>query len=1060
MDSSAGHESSRLARIREIARECVARRARGEALPDAQIASSHPDLMPDLELELRRLSVIARAMASVEPTADSRSPTEQAAAGDRFPDYALLSEIQRGGQGVVYRAIHRATGREVALKVLARGALAGERDRLRMRREAQILAALRHRNIVSIRDSGAAGDSDFLVTELIEGRRLDEFAAAVRSAVSSNWAQLTPRAAAPAVCRLLRVLAKVCRAVHAAHLLGIVHRDLKPANILVDDADEPHVLDFGLARVNRPEDSLAPPELTQTGQFVGSLPWASPEQAAGRLDAIEARSDVYSLGVVLYGALTGRFPYSVQGSTHEVVRNILEAEPIAPRRACRAIDSSLQCIVLACLRKRPSERYASAGELADDIERHLADEPLRARPESVWRGLRRLARRHRTAVGVSAAATVLLAAWAASFVAQANSVARARDAARGVSAFLDAVLSSGDPLEEGGGRSGYTVREMLDDASARAANELSDYPEVGASVHETLGVAYTNLGAFEPAQEHLRRAMRLRSELFGELSLEVARTHHDLAELYQSTGERDRAIESCRRAIELWRRDDGGDASALPRSLTLLAALERECGELVAAERTARQALQLLDAESVPDPRLRARCLNTLGSALRASGKLDEAEARYRAALSIRRATVGNSHPDVASSLSNLAAVALARGDPATAESLYREALGVVREALGDGNPAYTARILSGLANALDARGDAAAAERAFAEALDALRSTESASDLDRAGVLTNYGLLLSRQRRWDEAEAALNEAVSVYRRENTASVALASALENLGGVSLARGDRDDAGARFQEALELRRAHLPVDHPDIAQALMKLAAARRVAGTALAEMYREALSIRRAAFGPGDDRTLSTLESLARCLRENDPGDGAVQAFRELAEARRTALGAGDPATIDAQLNLAVLLRDAGEFDEAESLLRDALDSQRRLPGDNRRACALTLNSLAKVLMSRGDAEQAESLLGEAESLLGEAESLLSQSGADAWLVAAVQSARGACLVKLERFESAEALLASAYETLASQRGRTHELTLGAIERLVELYESSGRPEQAALWRDRLDNAP
>lgn len=1059
MDSSAGHDLDRQARIRLVARECLARRSGGENIPDAEIAGSHPDLMPELAVELRRLAVIGRALSEAKPHESDSGSAQFSALSEALGEYTLLGEIHRGGQGVVYRAIQRSTGREVALKVLLGGAWSDEGERARLRREVRVLAALRHPNIVAILDSGSAAGAEYLVTDLIDGLRLDEFAERVRSTGAGtlrDWPRVPRRAAEPRVRKLLRVFAKVCRAVHAAHLLGIIHRDLKPANILVDGADEPHVLDFGLARLGDADDSLASGTLTRTGQFVGSLPWASPEQAAGVTDGLDVRSDVYSLGVVLYQILTGEFPYRVTGAVHEVVRNIAEADPRPPRRACRAVDADLEAILGACLRKRGEQRYQSAGELASDVESYLSGRPLLARRENTWHVLRKLVGRHRALVSAAGAAVLLLGAWMISFLLQAQQVARARDAAQGVSEFLEDVLSAGDPLAGGAARPGYTVREMLDEAAARAASELEDRPEVASSVHQTLGVAYTNLGALDPAREQLDFALELRNSLFERDSLEVAETRHALAELLQSTGEIEQAAEHCREALHIRRAAGAGAMPALAESLTLLAALLREQGQYTPAEQAARESLAVLDQAAPADTALRARCLNTLASIRRAVNALDEAETLYREALELRRAQFDGAHPDVATSLSNLAGVLHERGDSAAAEALYREALEMARAALGDENPAYTVRILSGLANVQAANGRPDAAEQTYREALGLIDAAPSAAGSDRAGVLNNLGLLLLREQRPEEAEPLLTAAVETYRRLNPGTPALASAIENLGGVRLGQGDRRGAAELFRQTLELRRALLPANHPDIAQTLMKLAAAQRGSAdpVAVERLYREALDIRRQALGSAHAQTISTLSALAGFVKRAGRAADAVPLYRELLLARRAVSGEDDPDVIECGLKLAALLRETGELDEAEALYRDALASQRRLPGEQRQAIALTLNSLAKLLILRGEPAEADALLAEAAGLLREA-------GAAPWMTAAVESTRGECLAQLGRYAEAEALLTAAHAVLDRERGAGDDLTRGAVGRLVELYERWGRPEDGRLWRERLlDSVP
>src|SRR4029079_10079841 len=263
-------------------------------------------------------------------------------------------EIHRGGQGVVYQAIQKNTKRKVAIKVMREGPFAGAKDKVRFEREVQILGSLNHPHIVAIHDSGLAAGNFYFVMDYISGQPLDLYMSSGKRSIDET----------------LRLFIKIGQAVTAAHLRGIIHRDLKPRNIRIDQNGEPHILDFGLAEIATAEvmGESRPQVMTIPGQFVGSLPWASPEQAEGTPDKIDVRTDVYSLGVVLYEMLTGKFPYEVVGNMRDVLDNILRAEPARPSTVRRQINDEVETIVLKCLAKDRDRRYQSARELARDID--------------------------------------------------------------------------------------------------------------------------------------------------------------------------------------------------------------------------------------------------------------------------------------------------------------------------------------------------------------------------------------------------------------------------------------------------------------------------------------------------------------------------------------------------------------------------------------------------------------------------------------------------------------------------------------------------------------------
>ncbi len=386
----------RARRVQCLVEECLCRRTAGEAISDEQMCAAHPELLPELAEALRGLAVIERARDVRPESSGRRSERPADLPADAFEGYALLGELHRGGQGIVYRAEQRSTGRKVALKVLRDGAFAGKLDRARFEREVQVLAALKHPNIVTIYDSGCAAGHFYFVMDYIPGRPLDVYMSSAPHSVAQT----------------LALFGKVCDAINAAHVRGIIHRDLKPANILVDPAGQPHILDFGLAKLAEPQTgSTAGPgrAMTLTGEFVGSLPWAAPEQVEGGSGRIDTRTDVYALGVLLYEMLTGRFPYPVAGPMHEVVPHILHDAPRAPRKLRPDIDDELATVLLKCLAKAQERRYQTAGELGRDLQRYLRHEPVEAKGDSAWYMLRKSVRRFRAVLAVAAAFVLLLA---------------------------------------------------------------------------------------------------------------------------------------------------------------------------------------------------------------------------------------------------------------------------------------------------------------------------------------------------------------------------------------------------------------------------------------------------------------------------------------------------------------------------------------------------------------------------------------------------------------------------------------------------------------------------
>lgn len=346
---------------------------------------------------------LAEALNSTTAAGAQAKPTTRPLPGPgSIPGFEIVEEIGRGGQGVVYRAVQVDTRRPVAVKMLLAGAFATSRQLHRFERETELAAGLRHPNIVTVFQSGVAADGGrYVAMEFVQGVPLDQFVADTLGPATGSG-----KARADAVVRLVL---QVARAVGHAHTSGVIHRDLKLGNILVDSQGVPRVLDFGLARTIATVDTT---QTQMTQDFAGTPAYAAPEQLSAEHESIDARGDVYSLGVVLYRLLTGATPYPCDGPLAVVVRHVAETPPTPPARHVPRLPADVQTIVMRCLAKEPERRYASASALADDLEDYLAGQPISARRDSATYVLRKLILRNRAVSAAAAvvALTVLLAA--------------------------------------------------------------------------------------------------------------------------------------------------------------------------------------------------------------------------------------------------------------------------------------------------------------------------------------------------------------------------------------------------------------------------------------------------------------------------------------------------------------------------------------------------------------------------------------------------------------------------------------------------------------------------
>jgi len=350
----------RLAQVLVELTDCV---QRGERVDIDSVCGEHPDLSDELR-QLWGAVMIADAIGSHKSESAAAESKGSALMSLRLPcefgDYRLLEEVGHGGMGVVYRAWQISLNREVAVKMILRGPLASSADRERFRAEAEAAARLDHKGIVPVYDFGEHDDRPYFCMKYVKGRTLAQVLAE---------GLMTARDSA-------RILAAVARASHFGHRQGVLHRDLKPSNIMIDNDGEPHITDFGLAKRDTDVESL-----TRSGAVLGTPAYMAPEQAAGARGQVGPRSDVYSLGSILYHMLTGRPPFQA-ASAVDTVLMVLEQDPVPPRVINPKVDRNLELIALKCLQKPADLRYDSAQALASDLEAYLEDEPL-----SIRRGL-------------------------------------------------------------------------------------------------------------------------------------------------------------------------------------------------------------------------------------------------------------------------------------------------------------------------------------------------------------------------------------------------------------------------------------------------------------------------------------------------------------------------------------------------------------------------------------------------------------------------------------------------------------------------------------------------
>ncbi|MCC6672665.1 MAG: serine/threonine protein kinase [Planctomycetes bacterium] len=714
--------------------------------------------------------------------------------GQDLAGFRILRRIGSGGMGTVYEARQERPSRLVAFKTLA-VSLTSERARRRLEDEAEILARLRHPGIAQVLEAGTfqlgADRVPWFAMELVEDPRpIDRH---VREAGSDARA-------------IARLLVAVCAAVHSAHQRGVIHRDLKPANILVDRHGQPKVIDFGIARVV----GAATARTTRTGEILGTLAYMSPErleQGQGE----DTASDVYALGVVLYELLAGRPPFPIDGLPPARAIDVLRAsEPVPPSRAGGpvAVPRELDWITLRAIARLPAERYASVAELAQDLERFLGDEPVAAGPPSATYRLRKLARRHRLALGAAAAvflavvAGAVVAAVGWSRVAEAErSARREADTLAQVNAFQERILRGAyshvkgrdvrladvvdaaaadlrdepfaDPAVEIGYRLSLGISflglGMLDRAEQEflrarariAADGAARHDAAAIAIGNNLGLLYEDLGRLDAAEAELRDSLARRVVRYGAQHRETALARHNLASVLLKRGATEEALALATEAAGVLQRASGAASAEAISALTSKAMALAAAGRMDEADAAFAAAHAAAEQHLHPDHPGRLATASSRAAHLRRRGRLEEFVRVTESIVAARERVLGPAHPQTLVALNNLAVAHMDRAEYPAAEATLRR-IQAAREAAGIVDGFEYIATGQNLTVSVRRQGRAVDAE-ALASALrgKAERSLPSGNWL-RGVVLKEHGACLRELRRHAEAEPSLLQAHAI----------------------------------------------------------------------------------------------------------------------------------------------------------------------------------------------------------------------------------------------------------------------------------------------------------
>lgn len=718
--------------------------------------------------------------------------------------YRILSLIGEGGMGTVYEAEQDHPRRKVALKVV-KSAFASPAMLRRFAHESEALGRLDHPGVARIYEAGFAstefGPQPYFAMEFIRGLSLLDYA---------NQKELDTRAR-------LELMIGISEAVEHAHRRGIIHRDLKPANILVDDAGNPKILDFGVARVTEADGNAT--RQTSLGDLIGTLAYMSPEQFLGDPSLVDERSDVYSLGVILYELLAGRRPYELSRQLPEAARIVREQDPALLGTCKKELRGDVETIAAKALRKDKAARYGSAAELAADIRRYLALEPILAKPPTAIYQTRKFIARHRVLVGaVSAVFVVLLAGIMASTMAtiraarERDRALRAEQIANAVNDFLqnDLLAQAGARAQAGAGTApdpDLKVRTALDRAAARIAGKFDFEPVVEASIRRTIGLAYFDMNLFSDAQPQLERAADLRRRTLGPEHPDTLASLDELGSLYNLQGKYQAAETLLAQVLEVRRRllgaghkatlatlgnlglaisYEGDDARAAPLFTEVLAGDRRLLGEENAETLAAMDDLACVDlrlgrfVEGTTllerEVELKRRVLgpehpntvngmHNLATGYRALGRYPEADALFLAVWQARRKALGEGHWETQNTRFSWAISDRAQGRYAEAEKGFKDSAQMLAHGLGAEHP-LTLKTIYHLGELYRLQHRFPEAETVFRRVLEARRRVLGPENIYTAEVQASWGEMKLEQKVYPEAEKLLSEALRIREKK------------------------------------------------------------------------------------------------------------------------------------------------------------------------------------------------------------------------------------------------------------------------------------------------------
>jgi eukaryotic-like serine/threonine-protein kinase len=811
--------------------------------------------------------------------------------------YRLIQMLGVGGMGEVWRAEQtEPMHRTVALKLIKAG-MDTKAVVARFDSERQALALMEHPNIAKVFDAGATPEGrPYFVMEYVPGLPITDYCDKHRLPIKER----------------LRLFMQVCEGVQHAHQKAIIHRDLKPSNVLVEEVDNrpvPKIIDFGLAKAAG-QRLTEMTMFSEAGAIVGTPDYMSPEQADRNERNIDTRTDVYSLGVILYELLVGALPIGSQelraAGMEAMLQKICQQEPPRPSTKLRSLGESakhsaekrreepqslqrhlrgeLDWITIKALEKDRSRRYGSPSDLAADIQRHLQDQPVLAGPPSATYRAHKFVRRHRFGVGVAVAAVVLLVGFAITMTLQARRIAKERDRANRIADFMTQMFMVSDPSEARG--NSITARAILDKASNEIKTGLAKDPEVQSELMFTMARTYASLGLYGLAHGLSASALENRRRLLGPKDPKTLESMTQLGWILDREGHDDEAEKLIRQTVDQGRRVLGPEDPVTLEAMDKLAVILERQGHFEEEDHLLRQLIEIRSRRFGPEDPRTLRSIVNLADAISEEGRTAEAEAMYRKALAIEQRVLGPEHPQTIATMHNLANRIQEQGRYAEAEGLYRETLATARRILGVEHP-ETVSTMTTLANTLYYEGRSAEAESLYRESLGIEQRVVGSEHPYTTRTMEGLANVLSGEGHYAEAEKLQRQVLEIRQRtlgpEHTDTLV---SKYNLADLLIGEGFLPEAERLIRETLEAQARVLGPENADALASKAELALILNKQGK-----YQEAektaqqvLDVQVRVLGPGHPDSLNTLQVLGIAMVHNHRYGEAKKLFGDAIE--------------------------------------------------------------------------------------------------------------------------------------------------------------------------------